>query len=273
MVGCPVISRAAFLARRTMISWCGALRGRKEEIEMTSPAARVIWFGPVNGMQVKGATAFGAAPVFVTCTGDGSDGKPTCSARADTWKDTSGRLLPCLFEKLQQAEGGAPLYLGAFSAGGQCVKRLALHAEDRARIHAVLLSDATYTTEWLDAKKKTTKPIEGFLRFALDCLSDGRLFLATASSSPNKSYPSGSQTLDGLRRGVEAEAGAPFEDARADPIWQGLRPAAGAWRLRNVIFADFGAAYPHGEHATVLAPVLWQRAIASAAAECLALRG
>jgi hypothetical protein len=35
--------------------------------------------------------------------------------------------------------------------------------------------------------------------------------------------------------------------------------------MNNVIFADFGAAYKHGEHATHLAPLLWPRAIAAAA--------
>jgi hypothetical protein len=241
---------------------------------MSSPGLHVVWFGPVNGTQVKGATVDGATPRFVTCTGDGSDGQPTCGARADAWKDTSGRRLPGLLRKLEiEEEGIRRLYLGAFSAGGQCVRRLAMSAEDRAKIHGVLLSDATYTIEWLDQKKGTTKPIEGYLRFALDCLSDGRLFLATASSAPNKAYPSGSQSLDGLRLGIEAAAGGAFEDAAGDPIWQGLKPPARAWRLRNVIFADFGAAYKHGEHATVLAPILWPRAVASAAAECLVLRG
>lgn len=241
---------------------------------MSSPGPHVIWFGPVNGMQVKGATVDGAKPCFVTCTGDGSDGKPTCGARADAWKDASGRRLPCLFQKLAIEENDVQrLYLGAFSAGGQCVKRIAQSAEDRAKIHAILLSDATYTTEWLDRKAGTTKPIEGFLRFALDCVADGRLFLATASGAPNKEYPSGAQSLDGLRRGIEAAAGCAFEDAMADPIWQGLRPPARAWRLRNVIFADFAGAYKHGDHATVLAPILWPRAIASAAAECLVFRG
>lgn len=239
-----------------------------------SSGLQVIWFGPVNGFQVKGATVDDAAPCFVTCTGDGSDGTPTCGARADAWKDPAGRRLPALFQKLKIDESGVSrLYLGAFSAGGQCIKRIALSAEDRSKIHAILLSDATYTIEWLDQKKGTTKPIEGFLKFALDCLSDGRLFLATASSSPNKAYPSGSQSLDGLRRGIEAASGSTFEDAANDPIWQGLKPPASAVRLRNVIFADFGTAYKHGEHATVLAPILWPRAIASAAAECLVNRG
>lgn len=241
---------------------------------MASRGTHVVWFGPVNGMQVKGATAADATPHFVTCTGDGSDGQPTCGARAEAWIDPGGRRLPGLCKRLKVEEQDVDrLYLGAFSAGGQCIKRIATHPEDRAKIHAILLSDATYTTEWLDPKKGTTKPIEGFLRFALDCLSDGRLFLATASSAPNKTHPSGSQTLDGLRRGVEAAAEATFEDAASDPIWQGLRPPAGAWRLRNVIFADFGGAYKHGEHATALAPVLWPRAIASAAAECAVERG
>jgi hypothetical protein len=238
---------------------------------MSSPRPHVFWFGPVNGMQVKGATVDGAATHFFTCTGDG---QPNCGAWADGWKDPSGCRLPGLYKKLKIDSGEVgQIYLGAFSAGGQCVRRIALGAADRAALRAVLLSDATYTPEWLDASKTTAKPLEGFLQLGLDCISDGRLFLATASSSLNKAYPSGAQTLDGLRRGIEEAAGCPFEDAAADPIWQGLKPPARAWRLRNVIFADFGGAYKHADHATYLAPILWPRAIASAAAECFVERG
>ncbi|MEZ4302162.1 MAG: hypothetical protein R3B70_44960 [Polyangiaceae bacterium] len=231
---------------------------------MAPPAPHVLWFGPVNGFQVKGATAHGATPTFLTCTGDGSDGQPTCADRAEAWRDAAGRRLPGLFKRAKLAEAEVHrLYLGAFSAGGQAIKRIALHPEDRARVHAILLADATYTIEWLDAKRTTTRPIEGFLKFALDCIEDGRLFLATASATPNKLYPSGAQSLDGLRRGIESAAGRPFADASADPLWEGLRPPRSALRLRNVILADFGAAYTHGQHATLLAPILWPRAIAS----------
>jgi len=233
---------------------------------MASLRLDVLWFGPVNGFQVKGATVGAAKPYFLTCTGDGSDGQPTCADRAEAWKASSGRRLPGLFERVKIPEGEVGrLYLGAFSAGGQCLKRVALHAADRALITAMLLSDATYTIEWQDQKKGLTKPIEGFLHYAMDCIADGRLFLATASGAPNKSYASGAQSLDGLRRGVEATLGEDMDDATADPIWSGLRAPVRAWRKRNVILADFGDAYKHGEHATVLAPILWPRAIALSA--------
>jgi hypothetical protein len=236
---------------------------------MASQGTRVIWLGPVSSMHVKGATVDDVKPQFVTCTGDGSDGQPTCGARADAWKDASGRRLPGLFKRLKiKPDEVTQLYLGAFSAGGQAIKRIALHAEDRAMLTGVLLSDGTYTTEWLDQKNGIAKPIEGFLRYAVDCISDGRLFLATASSAPNKNYPSGAQSLDGIRRGIESELSCTLDDAMADPIWEGLKPPVRAWRKLNVIFADFGAAYKHAEHATRLAPILWPRALASAAETC-----
>lgn len=245
-------------------------RGPALDVGIASPGTRVIWFGPVASWQVKGATVRDVKPQFVTCTGDGSDGRPTCAARAEAWKDASGRRLPGLFKWLNIKPGEVTqLYLGAFSAGGQSIKRIALHATDRAMLTGVLLSDGTYTTEWLDQKKGIAKPIEGFLRYAVDCISDGRLFLATASSTPNKNYPSGAQSLDGIRRGIESELRCTLDDAMADPIWKGLKPPVRAWRKRNVIFADFGAAYKHNEHATRLAPILWPRALAFAAQICL----
>jgi hypothetical protein len=109
-------------------------------------------------------------------------------------------------------------------------------------------------------------PIDGFVELAVDCLADGRLFLATASSSPNHDHPTGAQSLDGVRVAIEQKTSCSFEDASTDPLWTGLAAPRRAFRLRNVILADFGSAYKHGEHATALAPVLWPRAIASAAA-------
>ncbi|MBK8257474.1 MAG: hypothetical protein IPK82_33000 [Polyangiaceae bacterium] len=222
----------------------------------------VIWFGPVNGFQVKGATLPGVTPRFVTCTGDGSDGGPTCADRAEAWRDATGRRLPTLFKRLKiNPADVSQLTLGAFSAGGQIIKRLGLDALDRAQIHAVLLSDATYTIEWLNQKQGTTKPIEGFLKLALDYINDGRLFLATASAAPNKAYPSGAQSLLGLKTGIEQASGLTFDPAEDDPLWADLKPPVRAFRLKNVIFADFGMSYKHGEHATLLAPILWPRAL------------
>ncbi|MFO0587344.1 MAG: hypothetical protein U0441_07390 [Polyangiaceae bacterium] len=231
------------------------------------PTNFVLWFGPVSSTQIKGATAFGATPHMVSCTGDGSDGTATCADRADGWKDGDGRRLPALLKKMAiDSNDINRLVLGAFSAGGQCLKRVCLHATDRQWISAVLLSDATYSIEWLDHKNGHVAPIEGFLRYAVDCLSDGRLFLATASASPNHDYPTGAQCLAGLKDGIEKETGLVFEDATGDPLWTGLHKPERAWRLKNVVFADFGLAYHHGEHPTVLAPILWPRALEMVAA-------
>src|SRR5262245_21099384 len=134
----------------------------------------VIWFGPVSSTQVKGATLEGVTLKFVSCTGDGSDGRATCAERAEGWMDASGRRLPTLFRRLEiTVEETDRLYLGAFSAGGQSVKRIGTNAEDRAITSAVLLSDGTYTTDWLDQRRGIARPIEGFLRYALDFITDG----------------------------------------------------------------------------------------------------
>jgi hypothetical protein len=197
--------------------------------------ASVIWFGPVSRAQAQQADAS-----YVTCTGDGS---PTCGAMADA----NGRSL----DRLGQQLGIDPseyLLLRAFSAGGSAIKRYLENPESRARVRVVTLSDGTY-----EEHRGYVSP--GFLAYALECLDGSKLFVATASSAPNKDHPNGAEVLEALRQRIEQESGQTFEDLDALP---GVEPRpVRAWKLGGIFLADYGATLRHPEHATILAPVVW----------------
>ena len=213
----------------------------------------IVWTGPISAMQAKPAVPPGWRLANITCTGDGA---PTCADIAERWT-ANDRKLPGLMKAAKVRDGEA-LYLGAFSAGGQIVKRALKNAEDRARVRGVLLSDATYTATWGNAKKAKLGPMdEGFLLFAIDAVRDGRPMLATVSSNPNKDMPSGAQTLRALKDELERR-GVLFDDAQSDPLWLTLeREPIASWRANNVLLADFGDRYKHAEHAEEIAPAVW----------------
>jgi peptidoglycan hydrolase-like protein with peptidoglycan-binding domain len=219
------------------------------------PSATVFWFGPVNLTQVPGATVPGAYARALPCTADAS---PTCGQIAESLLDGGGRRLPRLARRLGRDEGTlGDLFLGAFSAGGSMIKRLLLHEADRAAVRAVLLADATYT-DW--ASPGNPLAPEGFVLFCLEALRGGKLFVATASSSSpgnNRTLPGGAQTIHAIRREVEARSGRMFEPYEL-PEGIHQRPVA-AFRLGDIILADYQTSIPHGAHATSLAAPIWQK--------------
>jgi hypothetical protein len=217
----------------------------------------VIWSGPVNASQVPGATVPGATDRYIPCVGDVQPGKANCPALANGWLDGSGRRLPRLLESLGYSEDQVGnIYLGAFSAGGSIVKRLLEHPADRARIRAVLLADASYSSGGTPAHPE---PVEGYVRYALDLLADPtRYFLATASASPNKNYGSGAQVLGATREEIERRSGVAFVPGGSLPV-----PPDAMWSTPggNVVFADYGMqGGGHGFHPQI-APRMWQEVL------------
>jgi hypothetical protein len=96
--------------------------------------------------------------------------------------------------------------------------------------------------------------------YGMDTLADPsrHFFVATASSVPNKTLPSGSQTLAALRQEIERRSGFTFEDVML-PL---SPPPDQAWRLGNIVFADYGFRITHPEHATLIAPQVWNTLLA-----------
>jgi hypothetical protein len=220
-----------------------------------------VFTGPVNAQQARGVEIPGATVHWITCTGN------ECRELADSWS-ANGRILPGLYQRIKATPGaGDELWAGAFSAGGQVWKRAMSNPEDRADISGAIMSDAGYEAAWVDEKGKIAPPAEGYVLYALDALKDGRLFVWTASGFPNiphadAVYPAGNQVQDATRREIEKRSGRAFEDVTNKPdLWPWgahLRAPVKVWRLGNVILADYGQVYQHDEHATTIAPEVWQ---------------
>lgn len=204
------------------------------------------WLGPVNLSQVKGADLPGVPSINLTCTGDGA---PACGQIAESFTDPTGRRLPNLL-KAKGAPPTAQAVVAAFSAGGSIAKRLAMSEADRQQIPAMVLSDATYTT--------TEGAPEGFVRYAVDASTNGSscLLVATASSSPNKNWPTGAETLMMIKDAVEQRTGRSFVEIAG---LAGVAPApVRTFKLGNVYLADYGSVVSHGEHATKIAPQVFK---------------
>lgn len=217
-----------------------------------------VWSGPINATSFGGSVPGSGTIRFVSCTGDGFGGTPVCRSFADKWADQSGRRLPGMFQQfgLRDADVGN-LILGAFSAGSHLWRRiLAGSPADRARVRALLLTDATYSAGGTPSKPE---PVSGFIEFALDALRDtSKMFIATASDSPNKNYGSASQVLAATMREIERLSGARFKEGGRLPTTEQperlfTSPAG------NIIFAHYGMkGGGHGYHPK-LAPELWTK--------------
>lgn len=208
----------------------------------------VIWTGPVNFSQVKGATLPDAYEINEGCFGDRP---PHCMHRVAP--------IPALLARHNvPIEDTRDIVIGAFSAGGSLVKRLMLEPDNRARTAAVHLADATYTASWENKQGRRPPPIEGYVRYALDAIDGPHLFVATASPIPNKTWASGVENLQRLREEIETRSGRKFVEL--DHFF-GIDPAPDhAYQLGNVILAEYPLK-PLGHGHTTIAGQVWEKII------------
>jgi hypothetical protein len=188
----------------------------------------------------------------VACTGDGS---PSCSQIADSWLDANGRRLPALLQQKGLAQDSV-IVGAAFSAGGSILKRLCLSDADRQQLRVCHSADASYEAT---GGPDGPAPVEGYIRYAQEALTDPtKLFVATASANPNKTFGSGIQVLNATRLELQRRAGIVLQQVATMPGLEGVPctvfTLGGAW------FAECPT-IPHGEHATKLAPKIWQALI------------
>ena len=127
----------------------------------------------------------------------------------------------------------------------------------RALVRVVALADASYKLK--DPSGRPASP-PLLIGYAVEALDGSRLFIATASATPNNSQgveePSGAPTLVRLASDIEARSEQRFDLGSAIEGVDQLRPAR-VWHRGSVLLADFGSQFTHAEHATKLAPVLW----------------
>jgi hypothetical protein len=211
----------------------------------------VVWTGPIYKAQAPGATVPGAKELWLGCFGDHD---PLCPAVGERLRGSYESLLN---EAALDPAWRGRTFLGAFSAGGSVHKRLLENPEYRQRVTAVMLSDATYTSSWADAKNRVPPPIEGFVLYACDAATRGdKLFVATASPIPNKSWASGVDNLRAIRDEVERRTGRKFTKLEH---FFGVNPAPeAAYQLGGAILAEYPL-HPIGHAHNKIATQVWQK--------------
>ena len=224
----------------------------------------LVWFGPIMAKDVKASVPDGFALHVVNCIGDVRPGFARCSELADRWYDRDERRLPGLRKRLGLAPDARP-FLAAYSAGGQCVRRLLLDPRDRAELAGVYLADATYGA-WASPGVVAVDALqEATVAMAVECARDGRPFVATTSAHvPGGGGPSGTEVLARLLAEIEAGLGRSLTRLDVDDAVLAGLPTSRAWRCGSVLLVDFGVAVPHVEHATKIAPALLPRVASGA---------
>jgi hypothetical protein len=155
------------------------------------------------------------------------------------------------------------VYFGAFSAGGSLLKRLLENPAYRKMVTGVFLADATYTSSWENAQQRIPPVIQGFADYAVDVVNSGgsKIFVATASINPNKTWATGIENLDRIMVDVEEQTGRSFERI---PHFFGVTNPAGivpeyVYKLGNVIFAEFSGNSDFGHGQTKIQDQVWQK--------------
>lgn len=224
----------------------------------------LVWFGPVWSGQVSGATPAGYTLRVVPCVAGIDPSHKRCTDEAARWKGHDGRRLPGLRRALGLDADARPV-LAAFSAGGQCVRRLLLDPRDRAELAGVYLADATYGEWESPGVVRVDELQEALVSFAVEAAADGRPLVMTASSHvPGGAGPSASAVVQALHHAIEARGtGAFCKVAPGDPVLEGIGSPVYAMRLGPVLYVDFGREVAHAGHATSIAPVLLPRILAA----------
>ena len=201
--------------------------------------SRTVWVGPVSSSQVHAP----AGDLFIPCVG--ATARPGC-ADLD--------LASVLASKGVKGVTG-DIVLHGFSAGGDAIKKFLKDPAARARTTAVVTHDATFQGFGSD---------EGFVAYGTEAAQGlpGRVFVATTSSAGSSNLRGGisdSASMEALRQKIEVNTGQKFQSVTTP--WA-PKPPVKAWKLGGVVFLDFGTAFTHAEHVTVLAPLVFDNVVA-----------
>ena len=196
-------------------------------------AGLTFWTGPVSYDQTKGAVLPGTSHKVIECSG--ATKLPYCRDVSTSMLSSDGRRMPALLDKLG-VDSADPIVLAAFSAGGRLVRDLVSRPEDRLLVRAVMLADATYSDGKSGSRPEVSPDWVDFGVFCSD-RENGRLWVATASPSPNGTRPTAVETIIEIMRQVSERTGQAFTELEG---FYGIEPApTAAYRLGNVLFANY----------------------------------
>lgn len=173
---------------------------------------------------------------------------------AEQLRSADGRILPAL---LQRYASGVPevdkIALCAYSAGHGLLDRIFQVAEDRERINASVVSDATFSG--LGAPPK-----EGYVQFGSDAANGRRLFVSTTANTTDGTHQTGRDSWLSIWREIELRTG---KVAHRNPREGEMpEPSGGVWGIGTALtWYDYADAaghsdMTHGEHHS-LAAATW----------------
>ena len=235
-----------------------------------------LWTGPISDAQVP--ACFVPGTIFPPSFGCQNPEPPperqppyghvyNCQTAAERIRSGS-RYLPGMLRSVgvnpAHVDG---VYLASFSAGHNVIKdRVFMSPEDRAMVDTFYSCDSTYTGWVGDDPTKGPFPKPGYVQFMLDCLTQKKLFLASAGPSTpmgadGKPLPSSAQTMWGLAAEVERVTGLKFRDVDlgitvAPYHAKRLDGANGG----SIILAEFPTVQ-HQNQPRLVAPAMWRQVL------------
>lgn len=217
----------------------------------------VLFAGPVIvTREFRQINWFGRDVHIVPVEGTGS---AHFSVLASSLRDAQGRMLPGLLRKYTP-RGVAHIdkvALAAYSAGWGLLDKVAENAEDRARLSALMLSDACF-----GGSKN------GYEAFATEAARGDKLMVVSTAHTTPGTYPSGRESWLMVWDEVQRRTG---KHPRSVSPHSPAPPASGGWRsMGELYWGDYtqpgskrneGNDFTHEGH-HYLAPELWQAYLA-----------
>ena len=165
---------------------------------------------------------------------------------AERLRDSRGRILPSLVSRYApDVTDVGKIALCAYSAGHGLLDRVFQVPEERQRIAASVVSDATFAG--LNAPPK-----EGYVQFGVDAAAGRSLFLATTANTSDGSHATGRDSWLSVWREVERRTGR--GERAASAVGDMPTPSGGVWsigsRLTWYDYADETGRsdISHGDH-------------------------
>lgn len=202
----------------------------------------VLWTGPVwAGNLAKVQWSHPTEIISLSC--EGSD---NCATIASNLPAT-GKLAALLKSKGRFQDGYNRIFLGSFSAGHGLSNILLSDPESADRITGFGAFDSYYTGPTPGLKK-------GYLAFAnLAASGDGHLMWTSCSGIPDRKWLSCEDSIKPL-----LDAISPSDDTLPPDLAERLKPPEYFVSKYGFLHAFYGMTYKHAEHATVVAPAVFE---------------